>query len=155
MTIPPRAAVAGRLNATARGTRSGMPVHVSDRYAFDAPAEVVFGVLTDPDRVTRWLPLGMRAERVDADRVRVEVGGRSYECQVDLVPEQMRLGWRSMDVAGLRGGAQVQDAPAGGSFVLVEMNAPVAVADEGHLRDVLAETMRHLRRDVSDNVNAG
>jgi hypothetical protein len=67
----------------------------------------------------------------------------------------MRLGWRSMDVAGLHGGAHVEDAPAGGSFVLVEVKASVAVAGEGHLRDVLAETMRHLRRDVSDNFNAG
>lgn len=130
-----------------------MPVHISDRYPFDAPAEVVYGVLTDPDRTTRWLPLGMRAERVRADRVRVEVGARAYDCEIDLVPEQMRLGWRALDVAGLHGGAHVEDAPAGGSFVLAEVNAPGA--DEGRLRDVLAETMRHLRRDVSDNFNAG
>jgi hypothetical protein len=137
------------------GNQNGMPAHFSDRYEFDAPAEVVFGVLTDPDRVTRWLPLGMRAEQVKADRVRVEVGARPYDCEVDVLPEQMRLGWRSLDVAGLHGGAHVEDAPAGGSLVFAEVNAPDAVADEARLRDVLAETMRHLRRDVSDNFNAG
>jgi uncharacterized protein YndB with AHSA1/START domain len=132
-----------------------MPAHISDRYEFDAPAEVVFGVLTDPHRVTRWLPLGMRAEQINGDRVRVEVGARSYDCAVEVVPERMRLGWRSLDVSGLHGGAQVQDAPAGGSVVLADVHAPGAVADEARLRDVLAETMRHLRRDVSDNFNAG
>jgi hypothetical protein len=134
---------------------SNMPAHISDRYSFDAPAEVVFGVLTDPERVTRWLPLGMRAQRVEADRVRVEVGARSYDCEIDVVPERMHIGWRSLDVAGLHGGARVEDAPAGGSFVLAEVTAPDSALEEGRLRDVLAETMRHLRRDVSDNFTAG
>jgi hypothetical protein len=134
---------------------AGMSAHISDRYAFNAPAEVVYGVLVDPHRVTRWLPLGMRAERTADDRLRVSVGARSYDCEIDLVPEQMRVGWRSVDIAGLHGGAHVEDAPAGGSLVLAEVSAPGAVADEGRLRDVLTETMRHLARDVSDNFTAG
>jgi uncharacterized protein YndB with AHSA1/START domain len=29
---------------------------ISGSFEFTAPAEVVFGVLTDPDRTSRWLP---------------------------------------------------------------------------------------------------
>jgi hypothetical protein len=76
-------------------------------------------------------------------RVRVQGGGAYIGAVTGL------------DVAGLHGGAYVEAAPAGGSFVLAEVNAPGAVTDEGRLRDVLAATMRHLRRDVSDNFNAG
>ncbi len=128
-----------------------MSAHISDRYDFNAPAEVVFGVLTDPDRVTRWLPTGMRAESVQADRVRVAVGSRLHEYAVDVVPDELELQWRSLDDSGLQGTARVEDAPAGGSVVHAEVDVPDATADDRRLRELLAETMRHLQRDVSDN----
>ena len=132
-----------------------MSAHISDRYDFNAPAEVVFGVLTDPDRITRWLPTGMRAESVDADRVRIEVGSRLHEYAVDVVPDELELRWRSLDDSGPHGTARVEDAPAGGSVVRAEVEVPGANAGDGRPRELLAETMRHLQRDVSDNFNAG
>jgi uncharacterized protein YndB with AHSA1/START domain len=132
-----------------------MSAHISDRYDFNAPAEVVFGVLTDPDRVTRWLPTGMRAESVQDDRIRVEVGSRLHEYAVDVVPDELEVRWRSLDVSDLHGAARVEDAPAGGSVVQAEVDVPDGMADDRRLRELLAETMRHLQRDVSDNFNAG
>jgi uncharacterized protein YndB with AHSA1/START domain len=137
-----------------------MPAHISDRYTFDAPAEVVFGVLTDPDRVTRWLPTGMRTRSVQDGRVRVEIGSDLHEYAVDVATDQLALHWRSLDTSGLRGTARVEDAPAGGSVVHAEVDVPDAAADDRRprellARELLAETMRHLRRDVSDNFNAG
>jgi uncharacterized protein YndB with AHSA1/START domain len=132
-----------------------MSARISDRYDFNAPAEIVFGVLTDPDRVTRWLPTGMRAESVRADRVRVAAGSRMHEYAVDVVPDELELQWRSLDISGLHGSARVEDASAGGSVVHAEVNVPGAIVDERRLRELLGETMRHLRRDVSDNFTAG
>ncbi|MGK5682167.1 SRPBCC family protein [Actinoplanes sp. URMC 104] len=132
-----------------------MPAHISDRSEFNAPAEVVFGVLTDPDRITRWLPRGMRTESVKDQRVRVEAGSRLHEFTVDTDAEELRVRWRSLDVSGLQAVARVQDAPAGGSVLEAEVEAPDGLVDESRLRDLLAETMTHLGRDVSDNFNAG
>jgi uncharacterized protein YndB with AHSA1/START domain len=132
-----------------------MSTHISDRYDFNAPPEVVFGVLTDPDRMTRWLPTGVRTESVEAGRVRVVVGSRLHECAVQVTPGELAVQWRSLDIAGLHGSARVEDAPAGGSVLHAEVAAPQTVAGEERVREFLAETMRHLQRDVSDNFNAG
>ena len=128
---------------------------VSGRYEFNAPAEVVFGVLTDPDRTTRWLPLGMHTESAGPDHVRVRAGAQAYECDVRIVPDHLRLEWHVRDVEGLHGTARVEDAPAGGSVVHAEVAVPGGAADEQRASDLLVETMRHLARDVSDNFNAG
>ena len=63
--------------------------------------------------------------------------------------------WHSLDRTGLHGTAQVDDAPAGGSVVHAEVVVPAGFADDRQVRDLLAETMVHLQRDVSDNFNAG
>ena len=60
-----------------------------------------------------------------------------------------------MDISGLRGAAHVDDAPAGGSMVHADVTVPGRVADDQQVRNLLAETMRHPQRDVSDNFNAG
>src|SRR4051794_32434082 len=104
---------------------------IGGRYDFDAPAEVVFGVLTDPDRTTRWLPLGMRAESRGTDGVRVRAGSQTYDYEVELVPDRLEVRWRSRDVADLHGTAQVRDAPAGGSVVDAEVAVPGDAADPG------------------------
>lgn len=128
---------------------------ISDQYEFNAPPEVVFGVLTDPDRITRWLPTGVRAESVEGDRVRLKAGSRLLECAMVVEPDELTVRWRSLDITGLRGTARVTDAPAGGSVLHAEVQVPPAIAGEKRSRELLAETMRHLRRDVSDNFNAG
>jgi uncharacterized protein YndB with AHSA1/START domain len=132
-----------------------MSAHISESYDFNAPAEVVFGVLTDPNRVTRWLPTGMRAESVEADHVQVAVGSQLHQYAVDVVPDELKLQWRSLDASGPQGTARVEDAPAGGSVVHAEVDFPDATVDDRRLGELLAETMRHLQRDVSDNFTAG
>jgi len=128
---------------------------ISGRYEFNAPAEAVFGVLTDPDRTTRWLPLGMSTESAGLDHVRVRAGSQTYEYDVSLVPEQLRVEWRSADCAGPHGAAWVRDAPAGGCVLHAEVAVPGGDAERQRAEELLAEAMRHLRRDVSDNFNAG
>ena len=127
---------------------------ISGTYDFTAPAEVVFGVLTDPDRAPRWLPQGV-TESASTERVRVRVGSQIREYGVEIVPDRLELRWRALDDADLHGAAQVQDAPAGGSVLHAEVAVPGADADDQRVRRLLTETMRHLQRDVSDNFNAG
>jgi uncharacterized protein YndB with AHSA1/START domain len=132
----------------------GVPV-ISRQAEFDAPAEVVFGVLTDPDRTTRWLPLGMSSESTTVDHVRVRAGSRIHEYAVSSVPDQLRLEWRSQDSTGPRGTAWVEDSPAGGCVVHAEVSLPPDSAQSERAEQLLAESLHHLQRDVSDNFNAG
>jgi uncharacterized protein YndB with AHSA1/START domain len=128
---------------------------IACQHEFTAPAEVVFGVLTDPDRTTRWLPLGMSTESASVDHVRVRADGQTYDYDVSSVPEQLRVEWRSRDSAGLQGAAWVRDAPAGGCVVHAEVAVPGGGAERQRAEELVAEVMRHLQRDVSDNFNAG
>ncbi|GAA4609190.1 uncharacterized protein YndB with AHSA1/START domain [Actinoplanes octamycinicus] len=119
---------------------------VSGTYEFTGPAEVVFGVLTDPDRAARWLPAALGTESVSTSRVTV-AGGRDYP--VTIEPDRLRVSWGE---GGTHGQARVEDAPAGGSVLHAEVTAPVG---EQAARELLDETVRNLRSDVSDNFNAG
>jgi hypothetical protein len=122
---------------------------------FNAPAEVVFGVLTDPDRMTRWLPLGVSAEAVGDGLVRVLANGRDYEFDVSFVVDELRMEWRGRDSGGPRGVAWVQDAPAGGCVVHGEVAVSEGAASRARVEELLGEALLHLQRDVSDNFNAG
>jgi hypothetical protein len=62
-------------------------------------------------------------------------------------------GHRDGFVAEQAGTARVQDGPAGGSVVHAEVSG--SDPDDEQIHDLLAETMQHLQRDVSDNFNAG
>ncbi len=128
---------------------------ISGSYDFTAPPEVVFGVLTDPDRTSRWLPRGMNTESADQGRVRVRVGAQVHEYGVQVVPDDFQVRWESLDDSGLTGTARVEDGPAGGSVVHAEVAVPGRPADDEQVQSLLAETMQHLQRDVSDNFNAG
>jgi uncharacterized protein YndB with AHSA1/START domain len=128
---------------------------ITGEYEFNAPAEVVFGVLTDPDRTTRWLPAGMRTDSAAPDHVLVRAGSRTYGYDVTVVSDRLRVEWRSRDIPGLHGSAWVRDAPAGGSTTYAEVAVPDGVADRQRAEDLLVEAMGHLQRDVSDNFNAG
>jgi uncharacterized protein YndB with AHSA1/START domain len=128
---------------------------IDGQHEFNAPAEVVFGVLADPDRTTRWLPLGMSTVSAATDQVEVRADGRTFSYDVSSVPEQLRVEWSSREAGGLRGAAWVRDAPAGGCVVRAEVTFPGGAAEDERVRELLAEAMRHLQRDVSDNFNAG
>ena len=131
-----------------------MAAQIAETFGFDAPAEVVFGVLTDPDRTSRWLPEGMTTESRDIGKVQVRSGAGTQAYEVATDPERLGLTWRSVEDTELHGTAEVRDAPAGGSELRAEVALPES-ADEDRVRELLAEAARHLQRDVSDNFNAG
>lgn len=150
------------MNAPAGGTGDGVTtaseqpaVHLSESYDFDAPAEVVYGVLTDPDRTSRWLPRGMNTTAAGAGEIQVEVGEQLHTYAVSTAPDRLELSWRAAEGDGPHGSARVSDAPAGGSVVHADLVVPAGLADEKQVRDLLTETARHLGRDVGDNFNAG
>jgi uncharacterized protein YndB with AHSA1/START domain len=128
---------------------------IACQHEYNAPAEVVFGVLTDPDRTTRWLPLGMSTESASVDHVRVRADGQTYEYDVSSVPDELRVEWHSRDPAGLQGAAWVRDAPAGGCVVRAEVVVPGGAAERQRAEELVAEAMVHLQRDVSDNFTPG
>ena len=132
-----------------------MSVVVSDSYEFTAPAEVVFGVLTDPDRAYRWLPHGVGAESAETGRLRLRVGPDIREYGAEITAEKLQLSWRALDADDVTGTVRVADGPAGGSILHAEVSVPDGLADDTRVRELLAETMAHLQRDVSDNFNAG
>ena len=80
-----------------RGTQTGVTttgqsdadgaVRVSGSYDFTAPAEVVFGVLTDPDRTSRWLPRGMNTASATGDQVRPAPHGAVGQFVADALAE--------------------------------------------------------------------
>jgi uncharacterized protein YndB with AHSA1/START domain len=124
-----------------------------ETYGFSAPAEVVFNTLTDRQRVTRWLPRGLAAEPAgDGVRVRTSAGEREYRFATSA--EELRLAWRPAEGAGWSGDATVSDAPGGGSRVDVRLESP-GPADDDRVRQLLAEALQHLDRDVTDNFTAG
>ncbi|MEV4708892.1 SRPBCC family protein [Actinoplanes sp. NPDC049316] len=119
-----------------------MTTRITGSFPFTAPAEVVFDVLTDPDRTYRWLPEGMTTEP------------RSHGYAVSKDPAHLSIQWARPDGTGLTATATVRDAPAGGSILDAELELPdtLTTADAN---SILADTMTRLQRDVSDNFNAG
>ena len=131
-----------------------MTTRITGSFPFTAPAEVVFGVLTDPDRTYRWLPEGVHVESAGTDDITVKTGSDTHEYAVKTDPTRLRIEWRAPDDNGLNATAEVHDSPAGGSTVEAEVELPNR-ADEQHARDLLARTMDRLQLEVSDNFNAG
>ncbi|MDI6099512.1 SRPBCC family protein [Actinoplanes sp. NEAU-A12] len=126
---------------------------ITGSYGFNAPPEVVFGVLTDPDRAARWLPGPGQVVAASTERVRIADGQRSRDYGVEIAADELRVLWRSLDSGGAHGVARVEDAPGGGSVVHAEVTAPDG--DEKTVTDLLDEAMGGLRSEVSDNFNAG
>jgi uncharacterized protein YndB with AHSA1/START domain len=155
VTLPGQARAGAAEQEATRAAEGDTTAVISKRAEFNAPAEVVFDVLTDPDRTTRWLPRGMSADSTGVDHVRVRAGSRVHEYDVSSAPDRLRVEWRSRESTGLRGAAWVQDAPAGGCVVHAEVTLPGGSASNERAEELLAESMGHLRRDVSDNFNAG
>ncbi|GAA1616677.1 SRPBCC family protein [Catellatospora bangladeshensis] len=128
---------------------------VSGIYAVAAPAEVVFGTLTDPDRTTRWLPGGAVAEYDGPELVRVRAGDRVLAFRVSTAAEELRMEWSAAAGDGPHGSMRVQDSSVGGSTVEVQLWVAAEGLDLDRVRALVEEGVMHLRRDVEDNFNAG
>lgn len=130
-------------------------MEINDTFDFTAPPEVLFNSLTDAERTQRWLPSGVHAEWLDSRTVRVTSGSTGGTYAVDTDPDDLLLTWRPAGGAGPHGRARAEDGPAGGSRLHVTVSLPGEDAEAAPGRALLAETMRHLQRDVSDNFTAG
>ncbi|MFI5914374.1 SRPBCC domain-containing protein [Dactylosporangium sp. NPDC051541] len=124
-------------------------------YGFTAPPEVVFGNLTDPAHLDRWLPPGVHGEPAGSGEVRLRAGGVQVRCVVATTPEDMRLQWHLADRDDVRGTVQALDGPAGGAQLRVRVSAPDAALPAGRAEQLLADAVERLQRDVEDNLTAG
>jgi carbon monoxide dehydrogenase subunit G len=130
-------------------------VDTNETFGFNAPAEVVFNSLVDPDRTDRWLPAGVSVVDRSDGKVRLSAGTGTVDVEVSTSGADMRLTFQVVGPPRLRGSAQVTQAPAGGSQVDVAITADDSGPDRETVRRLVDETMRRLERDVEDNFTAG
>lgn len=125
---------------------------------FSAPAEVVFDVVTDPDRLARWLPGQLRVADTGRESLHVSWQDPPQQTEYRLVvlPERLRAEWRPSGPEGWSGFLQVRESPAGGA------TAEVCVEPTGHVPDqadrvpgLLDTALANLRREVGENLTAG
>jgi uncharacterized protein YndB with AHSA1/START domain len=132
-----------------------MSTEITASFDFNAPPEVVYNSVTDPNRAARWLPAGVRMSRPGPHRAHVDAAGQSTEYELVDTPADLRLSWRSVRPPHLSGEVRVGDAPAGGS----RLDVTVTTADDGPspaaVRRILGKISDRLHRDVSDNFTAG
>jgi hypothetical protein len=128
-------------------------VEIIDRFGFNAPAEVVYNNLTDPERAHRWLPPGLRIAEWTDERVRLAADRRAVDVDVDvrMIAAGMRLTFRCLAPVQVRGSARVKDTPLGGSQVDVVVNTDRSGPDPATVRCLIDQAMRLLERDVSDD----
>jgi hypothetical protein len=136
-----------------RDGRSG--VDVIDTFGFNAPAEVVYNNLIDPDRTDRWLPGGMTVAGRSDGSVRLASGTDTVDVEVSTTGADMRVTFQVVRPLRLHGSAQVKQAPAGGSQIYVAITTDQPGPDRETVRRLLDEAMRLLERDVDDNFTAG
>jgi uncharacterized protein YndB with AHSA1/START domain len=130
-------------------------VDIIDTFDFNAPAEVVYNNLIDPDRTDRWLPAGVRvAERTDGT-VRLASGTSAFDVEVETRAADMRLAFHCRTPMPVHGTARVKETPAGGSQIDVVVTTDRSGPDPATVRHFVDETMRRLERDVDDNFTAG
>jgi uncharacterized protein YndB with AHSA1/START domain len=134
---------------------------------FSAPPEVVFNVVTDPDRLPRWLPeqlrvadTGQRCLRVAWNDPPVRDGpppdGSEYRLVV--LPEHLRVEWRPSGPDGWAGFLQVRQSAAGGSSAEVCIELCGQAVDDpvsGQVPRILDGSLANLRTEVADNLTAG
>lgn len=135
----------------------------------------MFNVVTDPDRLPRWLPeqlrvadTGQRCLRVawidrdaTADRGTAGQAGTAAEWpeyRLMVQPEQLRVEWRPSGPDGWAGYLQVRESPAGGATAEVCVE-PTGRAGEDRASDrvpgIVDGSLANLRTEVADNLTAG
>jgi uncharacterized protein YndB with AHSA1/START domain len=134
---------------------------------FSAPPEVVFNVVTDPDRLSRWLPEQLRVVDTGRECLRVAWSnppapdgpppdGPEYRLMV--LAEQLRVEWRPSGPDGWAGYLQVRESAAGGATAEVCVE-PTGRAGENQESDpvpgILDGSLANLQSEVADNLTAG
>ncbi len=127
---------------------------INEAYDFEAPPEVVFSTLTDPERADRWAPPGVRVAWLDRERVRVSFGNSGMAYEVRRSGEATALEWRRSGRADMHGTVTVEDGPAGGSVLRLDATVPDG-ADVERIRELVSGAIDQLRGDVADDVSPG
>ncbi|GAA1763399.1 SRPBCC family protein [Luedemannella helvata] len=127
---------------------------ISEAFDFEAPPEVVFSTLTDPERADRWAPPGVRVAWLDRDRVRVSFGNSGTVYQTRRPDGAMVVEWRRSGQPDLHGTVTVEDGPAGGSVLRLDATVPDG-ANAGRIRELVSGAVDQLRGDVADEVSPG
>jgi len=130
-------------------------MEITRSYALDAPAEVVFGTLTDPDRTARWLPSRAVASWPAPDRVEIRFGTNVWAYEVTRDTDRLAVGWRGVDGSGPSGTARVVDRPAGGSTVEVDLRSGSDDRPAELVLRVLDDVLYRFKREVADNFTPG
>jgi Polyketide cyclase / dehydrase and lipid transport len=125
-------------------------VNISQTFGCTAPPDLVFGTLTDADSAVRWLPSGVRVERLDGHRLRVVTGDSVAEYDITTDVVERRVTWACVKSPDLRGTVRVQDGPIGGSRLRITVSAADAAEVPRRMHNFLDQAMRHLERDLDD-----
>jgi uncharacterized protein YndB with AHSA1/START domain len=130
-------------------------VDIINTFGFNAPAEVVYNNLVDPDRTHRWLPAGIRVAGRTDGRVRLRSGAGTYDVEVHTTAADMLLTFQCEAPARLRGTARVTDAPGGGSQVDIVVTTDRSGPAPADVRRLVDQAVRLFERDLDDNFTAG
>jgi uncharacterized protein YndB with AHSA1/START domain len=134
---------------------------------FSAPPEVVFNVVTDPDRLDRWLPGQLRVADTGRRCLRVAWSDPPShdgppddgpEYRLVVLPEHLRVEWRPSGPDGWAGHLQVYESAAGGATAEVRVEPCGRAVDDpvcDRLPRILDESLANLRSEVYDNLTAG
>jgi len=128
-------------------------VNISQTFGCMAPPDVVFGSITDATRADRWLPAGIRIERLGEHRVRVVTGPTVAEYDVSTDLDERCLTWCCVKSPDLHGTVRVQDGPIGGSRLRITVSAIDAAEVPRRIHNFLDHAMRHLERDLADTAH--
>ena len=129
-----------------------------DTFGFNAPAEILFDTITDPQRVPSWLPTGTRLTRIDGECVTLTIGGTTseytseYRYGVDA--KRMRVVWQRAG-SDLCGVAAVQDGPIGGSRLRISAITADSPDAPRRFHELVDSLVRRLERAVDDVFTAG
>jgi uncharacterized protein YndB with AHSA1/START domain len=128
---------------------------IRDSFSVPAPPELVFHVLTDPDRISRWLPSSLSAEVLARDIVRISAASGAADFQRSAVPAELRLGWTRLDGAPMDADVRVEDSGGGGCTVDVTVRMAGEPVLEPQVRQLLRNGAERVCSDVEDNLTAG
>ena len=127
-----------------------------------ADAEIVFDVISDVNRMQRWLPTAMDVETAGPDRVHVTGGEGDVHYDTEGLfraqKDQLRIEWGS-EGPDYAGWAQVYHSGAGSSEVNLHLSffGDQPMAHEGaaaeQIRQGMREALARLEEEVKSRVN--